>query len=357
MRSVIIVTPKFDAIWPWTADHFHALWRAQGPVEFLRLKPGDDRPVGAHLTNPATITRLVTLGLPVTLACMQPCTGLREASLCEGYGSWIEKDILALLAERGVKHYTQQTEGFWGQSVSEFALALTLCGLRRIPQTHTAIITDHKEWQYNPPNGIGTPGARGQQYGDDSRFTNGTLEGKRVRIVGAGNIASRYASFCTAIGADVAAWDPFASEPCFHRAGSRREYHLDRLVQDPEIFVPMVPLTDKTQGIVTAKHIDALPRGTLVVLATRAMICDMEAVRRRVLADEIALAADVFDIEPLAIGDPLLGRHNVVHTPHNAGRTKQANELFAVKLAEQYLPVGDRRSSDTKAKVQASPGQ
>jgi phosphoglycerate dehydrogenase-like enzyme len=74
-------------------------------------------------------------------------------------------------------------------------------------------------------------------------------------------------------------------------------------------------------------------------MATRANICDFKAVRRRVLADELALAADVFDVEPLALNDPLLGRHNVVHTPHSAGRTRQANEQFAARIAEQFLPV------------------
>lgn len=98
----------------------------------------------------------------------------------------------------------------------------------------------------------------------------------------------------------------------------------------------MVPLTDKTADLVTAAHIGALPRGTLV---TRAGICDMTAVRRRVLAGELSLAADVFDVEPLPLDDPLLGHPNVVHTPHNAGRTKQAGERWAEMLLEQFAPV------------------
>ena len=336
--SLIVVSPGFDAVWPFAADHFHALWRAQGPVTFVRLADDERRPLGRVVPDLSGVRRLAALKVQVTADCAAKLTSLREAVISDTYGQDRHSAIEALTA-RGVKVYAQPTEGFWGQSVAEFGLALTLCGLRRIPQTHHAIITDLSPWDYDPPNKRGRPGARGHQFGDDARFTSGTLEGKRVRIVGAGNIASRYASFCHALGADVAAWDPFASEPCFHRAGARREYHLERLVRDAEIFVPMVPLTDSTRGLVTAALIDALPKGCLVVCVTRMGIVDAAALRRRVLADELALAADVFDVEPLPLTDPLLGRHNVVHTPHNAGRTKQANERWAEKLVDQFEPV------------------
>jgi phosphoglycerate dehydrogenase-like enzyme len=110
-------------------------------------------------------------------------------------------------------------------------------------------------------------------------------------------------------------------------------------VQDAEILAPMVPLTDSTRGLVKAEHIEALPKGCLVVLVTRARICDTATLRRRVLAEELSLAADVWDVEPLPLDDPLLGRPNVVHTPHNAGRTIDANRAWAAKLAEQFLPL------------------
>ena len=140
-------------------------------------------------------------------------------------------------------------------------------------------------------------------------------------------------------GADVAAWDPFAPEASFHRAGSRREMHLDELIKDAEILAPMLPLTPNTRGLVTEAHIDALPKGCLVILATRAKICDVDAIRRRVMADEIALAADVFDMEPVPLDDPLLGRHNVVHTPHLAGRTIDANREWVKRLTDQFKPM------------------
>ena len=339
MSSLIVVHPNFDGVWPFAADHFHALWGAQGAVEFIRLEHGDQRKLGEIASHPAEVQRLACLGVPVTLTGLQLFTGLEEATFQGSYGSSVSSEpIQGHLQQAGVVVYNHPTEGFWGQTVAEYGLALTLCGLRRIPQLHREILTSQAPWDYEPPDGKGRPGARGHQFGDNPNFTSGTIAGKRVRIVGAGNIGSRYASFVNMLGADVATWDPFASEPCFHRAGARKEWHLSQLVKDADIFAPMVPLMDSTRGIVTAEHINALPKGCLVVLATRARICDMAALRKRVLGDELSLAADVWDIEPLPLDDPLLGRHNVVHTPHNAGRTIDANRAWAEKLAVQFKP-------------------
>jgi len=332
LKSLIVVHPNFDISWPYSADHFHKLWKEQGPVVFIRQDHSDHRSLGEIVSNPDEFVRLVCFGVKVTVDCLKLFTNLEEATFDPGPSG----ECMDYLKNAGVSVYHHPTEGFWGQTVSEFGLALTLCGLRRIPQLHHEILTSLKPWDYSPPEGIGRPGTRGHQFGDDPNFTNGTIEGKRVRVVGAGNIGSRYASFCNMLGADVAIWDPFATEPSFHRAGARKEWHLDDLVKDADIFAPMVPLTEKTKGIVTAEHIYALPKGCLVVLVTRANICDMKAVRERVLADEIALSADVWDVEPLPLNDPLLGRHNVVHTPHEAGRTADANRKFAEKLAEQF---------------------
>ncbi len=335
MSDLIVVHPDFDGVWPFAADHFRTLWPEAG---FVRLAHGDERPLGEIVEEPGRIGRLATLGVSVTSDCLKRFSALREATFQGGYDQRLDAACLDYLAVAGITVHDHPTEGFWSQTVAEFGLALTLCGLRRIPQLHREIIYSQAAWNYEPQDGLGQPGARGQQFGDDPDFVNGTLSGKRVRIVGAGNIGSRYASFASMLGADVASWDPFAPEPSFHRTGSRQCYHLEQLVADAEVFAPMVPLTESTRGLVEARHIDLLPAGSLVVLVTRAGICDMDAIRRRVLGDELSLAADVWDEEPLPLDDPLLGRHNVVHTPHNAGRTIDANRAWAAKLAAQFRP-------------------
>lgn len=324
MRSVICVHERFDAHWPFAADYWQACWQTQGDCELYRSEDPEAR-VTQFVANPETVKRLVLLGFPSEDEDLTPFIGLEE---CFAYEmSQVSTEGIAKAKARGVSFIHHRVDVYWGQSVAEYGLALTLCALRRIPQTYTAMMQSHDTWQYKPE--IGQPNQRGAQYGDDSNFINGTLKGKRVRIVGAGNIGARYASFCTALGAEVAIWDPFAPDASFVVAGATRCFHVNELVKDSEIFVPMVPLKEDTRGLITEDLINALPNGSLVVQVTRAKIVDTEALYKRVLNDELALAADVFDSEPVALESPLLGRHNVVHTPHNAGRTKDANFAWA----------------------------
>lgn len=321
MKTAIVVHPSFDRIWPFAAERLRQVLEPMLELVFVRA-PDEDVSLAKVVGEPDSIQRLFALGVVPTETDLDAFPALEEAFVTAGYRT--TPDMSALLQARGVRPLSHGSEGFWSQSVSEFALGLTIGALRQIPQTHHAIISSLDSWKYPL-----------EQFGDDPAFTNGTVEGKRVRIVGAGNIASRYASFMHMLGADVAAWDPYASDPAFHRAGTRKEWRLEKLVEDAEIFVPMVPLLPSTEGLVTAGHLRALPTGCLVVMVTRAAICDTVELRRRVLADELSLAADVFDIEPLPLDDPLLGRHNVVHTPHRAGRTKESSFRYAEMLAEQ----------------------
>ena len=55
-------------------------------------------------------------------------------------------------------------------------------------------------------------------------------------------------------GAEVSAYDPHAPDASFHLAGARKEWRLDRLVVDAEIFAPLEPLLDSTRGLVTQER-------------------------------------------------------------------------------------------------------
>ena len=149
MNSAITVHPDFDHSWPWTANYMQRLWAEQGQVEFVRLAHGDKRPAHLVLKDPAQVLRLVCFGVEFTDKSLREMPNLRELAARIRQDSPIHRK----LGQAGVRVIWQKSEGFWGQSVAEFALALTLCGLRRIPQTHHNIITGQEDWNYDQPDG------------------------------------------------------------------------------------------------------------------------------------------------------------------------------------------------------------
>jgi phosphoglycerate dehydrogenase-like enzyme len=335
MTRFIIVDPLFEDVWPLAAEHLHAIWQRHGSVEFIRLESQQETPLSDAVSDPDDITQLVSLGVRVKDDRLRAFSNLQEAFVMTTSMYSIDETLATALRERGVTVHDHTNEGFWSESVSEFGIALTINALRRLPQKYRAMIETHDPWDLDKLDNE-VPEARGHQFADDPGFVNGTVADKQVRVAGVGNIGSRYASIADSLGADVTAYDPYADEPCFHRSGARRVHSLTELVHDADIFAPTVPLTEATRGLITVEHIDALPKGCIVVLITRAEVCDMDAIRQRVLADEIILAADVWDEEPLPLDDPLLGRDNVIHTPHIAGRTENANRRWAEHLIAKF---------------------
>ncbi len=338
MRSVICVHERFERHWPFAADYWHRRWQRAGGCELFRTGRAAAR-APELVPDPAAVRRLALLGLPGEAEDLEPFSSLEECYF--HHGRRLSAAGVAPAEARGVRFIPHRRDLYWGQSVAEYGLGLTICALRRIPQRYTAMMEGHATWRFTPA--AGKPGQPGSQMCDDTRFSNGTIAGKRVRVAGLGNIGGRYASWCAALGAKVAAWDPFAAQAAFTLAKAERRHELSDLVRDAQIFAPMLPPTEETHHLVSAELIDALPRGCLVVQVTRAFICDLDALYRRVLNDELALAADVFSIgpgrrdgEPVPLDSPLLGRHNVVHTPHIAGRTVDANHAWVDDIIARF---------------------
>ena len=340
MDSVICVHERFERIWPFAADYWHACWGGESACALYRT---DDAEVRAPqlVASADKVRRLALLGFPAEESDLEPFTSLQECF--HDPRRDLSTSGIEAAEQRGVRFVPLRSDLYWGQSVAEFALGLTICALRQIPQRSAAMSHDPSVWDFMPA--VGRPGRPGAQMADDTRFSSGTIDGKRVRVAGVGNIGGRYATWCQAMGADVAGWDPFATQATFTLARTSRRFSLMDLVEDAQIFAPMLPPRDETLHIVSADVINALPKGCLVVQVTRAFVCDLRALYRRVLADELALASDVFADrpgpgsagEPVPLDSPLLGRANVVHTPHIAGRTIDANHAWVDDIVSRFV--------------------
>jgi phosphoglycerate dehydrogenase-like enzyme len=215
----------------------------------------------------------------------------------------------------------------WGQSVAETALGLALGALRQIPQWHCRMAAREPLWEF--------PYA---QFCDNPDFVNGDLGTKQVGVIGLGAIGSRVARWCVALGSTVHGFDPFVPEATVQGWGVE-PVALDRLVDESEVVFVLVPPTPSAKHLLNRERIGRLRKGALVVAVTRAHAIDMAALRERIVADELAGAFDVYDVEPLPPDDPLRGRANVVHTPHIAGRTRDANLRVADVIADDFARI------------------
>lgn len=176
--------------------------------------------------------------------------------------------------------------------------------------------------------------ARAQQRGEWAPTAAPTAEltGKRVLIVGAGSIGRaverRLAPFDVTVTRVARTARP---EQDVHGVGE-----LPGLLPRAEIVVLLVPLTERTRGLVDASFLAALPDGALLVNAARGPVVDTAALLAEVASGRIGAALDVTDPEPLPAGHPLWGLPNVLITPHVgsavAGLVPRAYRLVGAQL-------------------------
>ncbi len=215
----------------------------------------------------------------------------------------------------------------WAQSVAECAFGLALAALRRTAQWHCRMANKEPLWTYAY-----------SQFCDAPDFVNGDLGTKHIGVIGLGQVGRKIAQWCRAFGATVSGYDPFLEKPLPKKWGLRL-VDMDTLVRETDIVFIAVPPTPSAWNLLSRERINRLQKGALVVAITRTHAIDMEALRERILANELAGAFDVYDVEPLPVDDPLRGRDNVVHTPHIAGRTKDANLRVADIIADDFSRV------------------
>jgi phosphoglycerate dehydrogenase-like enzyme len=121
--------------------------------------------------------------------------------------------------------------------------------------------------------------------------------------------------------------------------GVETECSLISLAARSEIFVVAIPPTPTTLGVIDRSVIDALPNGSLFVLLSRMAVIDQDALWRRVQAEELRVAIDVFDPEPPPPDAWFRHHPNVLPTPHIAGSAMHAHKRCFSEACADTLTV------------------
>lgn len=164
------------------------------------------------------------------------------------------------------------------------------------------------------------------------------LEGRTLGIVGLGKLGTRVARVGQAFGMRVIAWSTNLTEETAAAAGVRRVDKASLFAEADVISLHLI-LSDRSRGIVGAGEIAAMKPGALLVNTSRGPLVDQAALVEALHAGRIAAGIDVYDIEPLPAGHPLLSAPNTVLTPHLGYVTEENYRAYfagAVEAIEAF---------------------
>ncbi len=158
------------------------------------------------------------------------------------------------------------------------------------------------------------------------------LEGRTLGLLGGGRIGGRVARYGAALGMRVQVCDPYLDPSLL--AGVAESVELDELWRGSDAVSLHAPATAATRHIVSTSTIAAMKPGVIVINCARGSLIDHDALLAGLESGRIAGAGlDVTEPEPLPEGHPLLGRDNVIVTPHIASSTT----VGTVRLISQAL--------------------
>lgn len=171
--------------------------------------------------------------------------------------------------------------------------------------------------------------ADARRAGEWAPRTTDTLQGKRVLVVGAGDVGTQvrrrlepFDTWVTMVGLSA-------------RPGVRGVSELPSLLGDADVVVLLVPLTSRTRGMVDAEFLAKMPDGAVLVNASRGAVVDTDALLDELSRGRLRAALDVTDPEPLPADHPLWSAPGLVLTPHVAGSVCGARRRsYRVVVAE-----------------------
>ena len=148
------------------------------------------------------------------------------------------------------------------------------------------------------------------------------LDGKKMGIVGYGNIGKATARIALAFGMEVLA---YTSKEQKDLPQGVKKVTLDELFVESDVISLHCPLTPDTKELVNAKRLSMMKSSAILINTGRGPLVNEQDLADALNEGRIAGAGlDVLSVEPSVAGNPLLSAKNCFITPHIAWATKEA---------------------------------
>ena len=164
------------------------------------------------------------------------------------------------------------------------------------------------------------------------------LQGKKMGIVGFGNIGQATARIAQAFGMEVCV---YSSKPQFVLPSGIKKMDLDELFAECDVISLHCPLTPDTKEMVNAERLSKMKSNAILINTGRGPLINEQDLANALNEGRIAAAGlDVLSVEPSVEGNPLLTARNCFITPHIAWATLEARTRLmeiAVQNLKSYL--------------------
>jgi D-3-phosphoglycerate dehydrogenase len=221
--------------------------------------------------------------------------------------------------ERGIQ--VVYTPGANTEAVAEHTIAFMIGLSKHFPQQMQALLDG--------------------RYNDRTKRVGRDLVGRTLGIIGFGKIGKRVGEIAhAAFRMQVAYHDIVAPPPeAEARAGARR-VELDELLARSEYITLHVPLDATTHGLIDHEALEKMRPDAILINTCRGPVVNEAAVAEALYEGRLwGYGADVYEVEPPPAVHPLIGRPDVMLTPHSAAQTIESLTNMATEVARDVIRV------------------
>ncbi len=165
------------------------------------------------------------------------------------------------------------------------------------------------------------------------------IRGKKLGIIGYGNIGSQLSVIAESVGVEVIYYD--IAEKLSH-GNAKRVLSLQDLLRQSDIISVHFDGRASNKNLISDKEFEVMKTGVIFLNLSRGTVVNYEALAKAVLNGKVGGAGiDVFPNEPKSNSEPfesvLCGLPNVILTPHIAGSTVEAQRNIANYVSERVV--------------------
>ncbi|MDV2077816.1 phosphoglycerate dehydrogenase [Marinobacter xestospongiae] len=212
------------------------------------------------------------------------------------------------------------------RSVAELVLAQAILLLRGVPEKNAK--AHRGEWIKSAKNSY-------------------EIRGKKLGIIGYGNIGTQFSVLAESLGMEVYFYDVVSK---LSIGNATQVGTLQELLNIADVVSLHVPETPATKYMFGAEQFAQMKPGSILMNASRGTVVDIDALSEAVSSGKLLGAAiDVFPVEPKSNDEefvsPLREFDNVILTPHVGGSTMEAQENIGREVAEKLSMYSDNGTS------------